>query len=170
LTGRSDDGQALQDIAYWIDWNGGVVHEPVEDMMRVDARICMPDDRLLCGDKVSMAFHSKPVCQSWTWLPRPYRIGLAKRKVVHKMMAKRYLPPTSSIGRSKPSLPLLSAGRAVRFGSASRSYFSKSCHETDWCNRTPSSGYYTTTSTVRAGPTDLCPVHARQLAASIRCT
>jgi hypothetical protein len=29
LTGRSDDGQALQDIAYYVDWNGMMVHEPV---------------------------------------------------------------------------------------------------------------------------------------------
>jgi len=112
LTGRSDDGQALQDIAYWADWNGGVVREPVEDMMRVDARTCLPDDWLLYGDKVSMAFSLETrvpildvdvVCFIES-LPRPYRVGLAKRKVVHKMMAKRLLPP-AIVNRRKQGFP-----------------------------------------------------------------
>jgi asparagine synthase (glutamine-hydrolysing) len=112
LTGRSDDGQALQDIAYWVDWNGGVVREPVEDMMRVDARTCLPDDWLLYGDKVSMAFSLETrvpildveVVRFIESLPRPYRVRLAKRKVVHKMMARRYLPP-SIVNRQKQGFP-----------------------------------------------------------------
>lgn len=100
LTGRPDDGGALDDIRYWLAWGAPAEREPVEDMMRLDSHTGLSDDLLLYTDKISMAFALEvrvpfldiEVVRFIESLPRSFRVGLNRRKIVHKMMAERYLP------------------------------------------------------------------------------
>ncbi|MFZ5790038.1 MAG: asparagine synthase (glutamine-hydrolyzing) [Pseudomonadota bacterium] len=113
LTGRADDGRAIGDIEYWLDWVNGAAQEPVEGMMGVDARTCLPDDWLLYTDKISMAFALEArvpildleVVRFVESLPRPFRLALGRRKIVHKTMARRYLP-ASIVNRPKKGFPI----------------------------------------------------------------
>jgi asparagine synthase (glutamine-hydrolysing) len=113
LTGRADDGQALGDIGYWLDWSRGTGREPVETMMSVDARTCLPDDWLLYTDKISMAYALEvrvpildlDVVRFVESLPRSFRLAPGRRKIVHKMMARRYLP-AAIVNRKKKGFPI----------------------------------------------------------------
>ena len=113
LTGRADDGKALGDIGYWLDWSRGTGREPVETMMSVDARTCLPDDWLLYTDKISMAYAREvrvpildlEVVRFVESLPRAFRLAPGRRKIVHKMMARRYLP-AAIVNRKKKGFPI----------------------------------------------------------------
>ncbi|HWA42741.1 MAG TPA: asparagine synthase (glutamine-hydrolyzing) [Hypericibacter adhaerens] len=113
LTGRADDGQALGDIGYWLDWSRGTGREPVETMMSVDARTCLPDDWLLYTDKISMAYALEvrvpildlEVVRFVESLPRAFRLAPGRRKIVHKMMARRFLSP-AIVNRKKKGFPI----------------------------------------------------------------
>jgi len=112
LTGRADDGNALSDIRYWRDWAGDA-REPVEQMMAIDSRTCLPDDWLLYADKISMAFSLETrvpildleVVRFVESLPRPYKLRLGRGKIVHKLAAKRHLPATI-VHRRKMGFPV----------------------------------------------------------------
>lgn len=120
LTGRSDDGGALSEINSWIDKARFSSLEPVELMMWIDSRMNLADDLLLYGDKISMRFSLEArvpmldieVVRFIESLPRAYRIGLGKGKVVHKKMAEAYLPPEIVYRKKK--------GFQVPFGKWSR--------------------------------------------------
>ena len=111
---------ALRDIEYWLEWCGNADSEPVLDMMRVDSRTCLPDDWLLYTDKVTMAFSLEArvpildleVMDFVEKLPRRFRVALGRRKIVHRMMAQRYLP-SAIVNRPKKGFP-------IPFGSWSR--------------------------------------------------
>jgi len=113
LTGRADDGQALGDIDYWLAWSRNTGREPVEIMMSVDARTCLPDDWLLYTDKISMAYALEvrvpildlEVVRFVESLPRSFRLAPGRRKIVHKMMAGRYLP-AAIVNRKKKGFPI----------------------------------------------------------------
>jgi asparagine synthase (glutamine-hydrolysing) len=113
LTGRADDGNALGDIDYWLDWSRNTGREPVEAMMSVDARTCLPDDWLLYTDKISMAYALEvrvpildiEVVRFVESLPRAFRLAPGRRKIVHKMMARRYLP-AAIVNRKKKGFPI----------------------------------------------------------------
>jgi asparagine synthase (glutamine-hydrolysing) len=113
LTGRADDGRALGDIDYWLAWIDHTGREPVEAMMSVDARTCLPDDWLLYTDKISMAYALEvrvpildlEVVRFVESLPRSFRLAPGRRKIVHKMMAARYLP-SSIVNRRKKGFPI----------------------------------------------------------------
>jgi asparagine synthase (glutamine-hydrolysing) len=113
LTGRADDGRALGDIDYWIAWSRETGREPVETMMSVDTRTCLPDDWLLYTDKISMAYALEvrvpildlDVVQFVESLPRAFRLAPGRRKIVHKMMARRYLP-AAIVNRKKKGFPI----------------------------------------------------------------
>jgi len=99
LTGRADDGNALSDIRYWHEWVGAG-REPVEQMMAIDSRTCLPDDWLLYADKISMASSLETrvpildleVVRFVDSLPRGYKLRLGRGKIVHKLAAGRHLP------------------------------------------------------------------------------
>ncbi len=95
------DGGAYKAISYWLDWlkSAGSLSN-VERMMRLDARMNLADDLLLYGDKISMAVALEArvpmldidLVRFVESLPIGYRIKWGKGKVVHKRMAKNYLP------------------------------------------------------------------------------
>ena len=101
LLGDDGDGGADKAITYWLDWlNAAGALSHVERMMRLDARMNLADDLLLYGDKISMAVSLEArvpmldidLVRFVESLPVGYRIQWGKGKVVHKMMAERYLP------------------------------------------------------------------------------
>lgn len=112
LTGRRDDGRALAALNYWLQWHEAANCSPAENMMRLDTRTCLADDWLLYGDKISMAFSLETrvpildldVARFVESLPLDYRVKLGRTKIVHKMMAKRYLPP-AIVNRKKMGFP-----------------------------------------------------------------
>jgi asparagine synthase (glutamine-hydrolysing) len=112
LTGRQDDGKALKALNYWLAWHQPANCAPAEDMMRLDTRTCLADDWLLYGDKISMAFSLETrvpildleVVRFIESLPLAYRIRLGRTKIVHKMMARRYLPK-AIVERKKMGFP-----------------------------------------------------------------
>jgi asparagine synthase (glutamine-hydrolysing) len=113
LTGRSDDGGASQDIEYWLNWCRRLDGDPVLDMMQIDSRTCLADDWLLYTDKVTMAFSLEArvpildlrVTEFVESLPRRFRVALGRRKILHRMMARRYLPSVI-LKRAKKGFPI----------------------------------------------------------------
>lgn len=101
ITGRGDCGSAVADISYWLDWTEGRNEgDGAERMMSIDARLGLADDLLLYGDKISMA-HSlearvpmldTELVRFVERLPRKYRVSLWQGKIVHKLVAQKYLP------------------------------------------------------------------------------
>lgn len=97
---HAEFGGAVDSIEYWLDWMRDAHLKPVEKMMRVDTRMNLADDLLLYGDKISMAASLEArvpmldieLVRFVESLPVHYRVGLNKGKIVHKLMAKRYLP------------------------------------------------------------------------------
>lgn len=99
------NGPAAKDLSApvrdWLNWaDYECALSSVERMMRIDCRMNLADDLLLYTDKVSMA-HSlearvpmidMEVIDFIDALPRPYRMRWRQTKIVHKQMAKRYLP------------------------------------------------------------------------------
>jgi len=100
LTGSSNSGEARQCMTQWVDWLSDAGCESVEQMMRVDTHMNLADDLLLYGDKITMANSLEArvpmldieLIQFVESLPIKYRIALGRSKIVHKLMAKRYLP------------------------------------------------------------------------------
>ncbi|MCC7487565.1 MAG: asparagine synthase (glutamine-hydrolyzing) [Burkholderiales bacterium] len=102
LAGRADSGGARRTIRYWLAWlgrKGSIL--PTERMMRIDARMNLADDLLLYADKISMAVALEArvpmldleLAHFIESLPLSYRVTLRRTKVVHKAMARSYLPP-----------------------------------------------------------------------------
>lgn len=93
--------QAFQAIQDWAKWLSPSQCNSVETMMRIDSRTNLADDLLLYGDKISMAASLEArvpmldleLMRFVESLPLPYRVSLGQTKIVHKMMASRYLPP-----------------------------------------------------------------------------
>ncbi|MEZ5933584.1 MAG: asparagine synthase (glutamine-hydrolyzing) [Alphaproteobacteria bacterium] len=112
LTGREDEGRALAALNYWLEWHAPANCTPAENMMRLDTRTCLADDWLLYGDKISMAFSLETrvpildldVVRFVESLPLDYRVKLGRTKIVHKLMARRYLPP-AIVNRKKMGFP-----------------------------------------------------------------
>ncbi|MBI5643959.1 MAG: asparagine synthase (glutamine-hydrolyzing) [Deltaproteobacteria bacterium] len=108
LTGDAGDGGAEDAIERWLGWAKDADVEPVEKMMMIDSRMGLADDLLLYGDKISMAASLEArvpmldleVVAFIESLPRKFKLALKKTKIAHKMMAKRYLPP-SIVNRPK---------------------------------------------------------------------
>ncbi len=102
LTGTSCSGGSFNAMCEWMTWLNPTNCEPAERMMRVDARMNLADDLLLYGDKISMATSLEArvpmldieLMKFVESLPLEYRLALRQTKIVHKMMAERYLPPT----------------------------------------------------------------------------
>ena len=87
-------------IEGWLAWLQELPLTDAERMMRIDTRMNLSDDLLLYGDKISMAFalearvpmldpHLVAFVES---LPLTMRSTLRKTKIVHRAMARRYLP------------------------------------------------------------------------------
>lgn len=120
LTGSPADGGALQVMTSWFDWLEESHCEPAECMMRVDTRMNLADDLLLYGDKISMATSLEArvpmldieLVKFVESLPLHYRLALRRTKIVHKLMADRYLP-AAIVQRKKQ-------GFQVPFGAWSR--------------------------------------------------
>lgn len=102
LLGEDDDGGASDQIDYWLDWLKPVpAVSGAERMMRLDTRMNLADDLLLYGDKISMAVSLEArvpmldleLVQFVESLPMAYRVRWRQTKIVHKMMAERYLSP-----------------------------------------------------------------------------
>lgn len=101
LTGRSDCGDAMDAIGYWLDaLPGGRATNGAEMMMTIDSRMGLSDDLLLYGDKVSMAHSLEArvpmldleLVRFIESLPLKYRVSLRRGKVAHKIAAERFLP------------------------------------------------------------------------------
>lgn len=100
LTGRSDDGEAVSSIRAWAEWMQDVSMSSTERMMRTDTHMNLPDDLLLYGDKISMAFSLETrvpmldldLMEYVESLPLSYRVTLGRRKIAHKKMALNFLP------------------------------------------------------------------------------
>jgi len=101
LLGDDYDGGAEAQIRSWLAWLDDVGKLPdVERMMRLDTRMNLADDLLLYGDKISMAVSVEArvpmldleLVRFVESLPIGYRIRWQHGKLVHKMMAERYLP------------------------------------------------------------------------------
>lgn len=121
LLADASDGGAGTQIQFWLDWLIGVEDlSGAERMMRLDARMNLADDLLLYGDKISMAASLEArvpmldveLVQFIESLPIEYRVRWRQGKVVHKLMAERYLP-TEIVHRPKK-------GFQVPFGAWSR--------------------------------------------------
>ena len=108
LTGASNNGNALNDIKYWLSWIDTSKMQPVEKMMQIDTRMNLADDLLLYADKTSMAVSLETrvpmldidLVRLVESFPIKYKLGLQKTKIVHKIAAERYLPK-EIINRSK---------------------------------------------------------------------
>lgn len=121
LTGRTSTGGVEASIAYWLDWLGtaGEMTDS-ERMMRIDTRMGLAEDSLLYTDKISMAagletrlpLLDRDVVRFIDSLPVAYRTSLAETKVVHRAMARDYLP-ANIVSRPKK-------GFLVPFGEWSR--------------------------------------------------
>jgi len=101
LLGDTDDGGASLQIRNWIEWLSCISDlSSVERMMRLDTRMNLGDDLLLYGDKISMAVSLETrvpmldieLVNFIESLPINYKIGWGSGKLVHKMMAEKYLP------------------------------------------------------------------------------
>lgn len=121
LLGSADSGRSLERIRYWLDWLAPAKCDPVESMMRLDARMNLADDLLLYGDKITMAASLEArvpmldieLVRYVESLPLAFRVGLRRTKIVHKAMAASYLPEKIV---NRPKL-----GFQVPFGNWSRS-------------------------------------------------
>ena len=93
-----DASQGLRGWLHWVDPNRSL--SSVERMMAIDCRMNLSDDLLLYGDKISMAHSLEArvpmldleVINFIQSLPRSFKISLNQSKIVHKLMAQRYLP------------------------------------------------------------------------------
>ena len=101
MTGSDVAGTALEPIAYWLDWLRGAGEMPdLERMMRIDTRLGLADDSLLYADKVSMAagletrvpMLDRDLVRFIDSLPIDYRTRFSETKVLHRAMARDYLP------------------------------------------------------------------------------
>ncbi len=130
LTGCNSDGGASQAMEGWLDWLNRSNCEPAEQMMRVDSRMNLADDLLLYGDKISMAVSLEArvpmldieLVRFVESLPLDYRVALRRTKIVHKLMAERYLP-NAIVHRKKK-------GFQVPFGEWSRRPWRKYVEDT----------------------------------------
>jgi asparagine synthase (glutamine-hydrolysing) len=130
LTGSRHDGNAVQTFQYWVDWMQQANCSPAETMMRVDTRTNLADDLLIYGDKISMATSLEArvpmldieLVQFVESLPLNFRVALRKTKIVHKLMAERYLP-SSIVHRPKK-------GFSVPFGNWTRGVWRSYIEET----------------------------------------
>ena len=121
LIGEDAKSSVADAVDGWLDWLAPVGDiSGAERMMRIDTRMNLADDLLLYGDKVSMAFSLEArvpmldieLVRFIESLPINYRIRWQQAKIVHKLMAERYLPP-EIIHRKKK-------GFQVPFGTWSR--------------------------------------------------
>jgi len=124
LIGDDGEGGAGTQVQSWLQWLEGVqALSGAERMMRLDARMNLADDLLLYGDKISMAMSLEArvpmldveLVRFIESLPIEYRIRWRQGKVVHKLMAERYLPP-QIVHRPKK-------GFQVPFGAWSRNHW-----------------------------------------------
>ena len=101
LTRREVTGAELESISYWLDWLQSAGDLPdTERMMRIDTRLGLADDSLLYADKVSMAagletrvpLLDRDLVRFIDSLPVGYRTSLSETKVLHRAMARDYLP------------------------------------------------------------------------------
>ena len=99
LIGSQGNGNALETLAYWLQWQEGT-HPIAEKMMRIDSRLNLADDLLLYGDKISMAVALEArvpmldleLMQFIESLPLSYKVNRKQTKRVHKAMAESFLP------------------------------------------------------------------------------
>ena len=91
---------ALESIAYWLDWLDDIDMPDPDRMMRLDARMGLADDLLLYNDKLAMArtvetrvpMLDPDLVRLIESLPLDMRTSLRETKIVHRMMASKYLP------------------------------------------------------------------------------
>jgi asparagine synthase (glutamine-hydrolysing) len=120
LTNVEDINNVSQSMGFWYKWLGQSNCTPVERMMSLDMRMNLADDLLLYGDKISMSTSLESrvpmldieLVNFIESLPPAWKIQLGKGKIIHKLMAKQYLP-SSIIQRPK-------IGFKVPFGEWSR--------------------------------------------------
>lgn len=114
MTGQADYGRAVQAIRYWLDWSAPQTHaDGAQRMMGIDSRLGLADDLLLYGDKISMAHSLEArvpmldveLVNFVESLPRAYRVTLCRAKIVHKLAARRCLPP-EIVYRKKMAFPM----------------------------------------------------------------
>ena len=88
-------------VNYWLDLMANSKDlSPAERMMRIDSRMNLADDLLLYSDKVSMNYALETrvpmldpnVVQFVESLPLSYKTSLRRTKIVHREMAKGFLP------------------------------------------------------------------------------
>ncbi len=119
---NANEQLTLDKIQYWMDWLDKCNHDASlpEQMMRVDTRMNLADDLLLYADKISMHYAlearvpmlDKNLVEFVETLPLAYKSNIKSGKLVHKALAKRYLP-AQIVNRKKK-------GFQVPFGDWSR--------------------------------------------------
>lgn len=102
LIGSPATGQAEEITRRWLAWLAPAHCPPAEAMMRLDSRMNLADDLLLYGDKIAMSCALEArvpmldleVVRFVESLPLAYRVRLGRgaTKIVHKAMAREYLP------------------------------------------------------------------------------
>ncbi|MBV1878328.1 MAG: asparagine synthase (glutamine-hydrolyzing) [Pseudomonadales bacterium] len=101
LLGLAPSVSAVQSIEYWqnlVANNDNLT--AAECMMRIDTRMNLADDLLLYGDKISMhcalelrvPMLDHALVQFVESLPLDYKATMQRTKIVHREMAKHYLP------------------------------------------------------------------------------
>lgn len=97
---ESDNSYALSQIDKWLAWLDTNHLHPTEQMMRIDTRMQLADDFLIYGDKISMACALEmrvpmldiQLVSFIESIPLKFRVGRRNTKIVHKLLAERFLP------------------------------------------------------------------------------
>lgn len=100
LLGTTRIGDADAAVARWLGWVGDAADGDTDRMLRVDSRMNLADDLLVYGDKISMSVALEArvpmldleVVRFVESLPRAWRVRLRHSKVVHRRMAREWLP------------------------------------------------------------------------------
>ncbi len=108
LCGTSDSGYLKDSLSFWLSWAEKGKLSQAELLMQVDSRMSLADDLLLYADKLSMHVSLETrvpmldidLVKFVESLPLHYKVRFGKGKVVHKMMAEKYLP-SSIVHRKK---------------------------------------------------------------------
>jgi asparagine synthase (glutamine-hydrolysing) len=100
LGSYSDNAYAHSCIEKWLKWLDMKHLHPTEQMMRIDTRMQLADDFLIYGDKISMASSLEmrvpmldiQLVSFIESIPLKFRVGRRKTKILHKLLAEKFLP------------------------------------------------------------------------------
>ncbi|UJF23373.1 asparagine synthase (glutamine-hydrolyzing) [Shewanella sp. OMA3-2] len=108
LCGTTNSGNLNETLAFWCNWAKQGKLTQAELMMQVDSRMSLADDLLLYADKLSMHVSLETrvpmldvdLVEFVESLPLNYKVKFKNGKLVHKLMAEKYLP-SSIVHRKK---------------------------------------------------------------------